>query len=202
MLPTTTQGISMVRIGNSQGNFSVIAIIAMISCVLLLYLVHAITPLLSYKRQVVAANIKTNLVLAMENIKTTLNNTQAIKTIVNLPENAPIKCIAQATCTYNMSPQTLKVVGLDGTLLSDGSSVGIDHTGQPCSTTSGESKCLFTIVVRWRPLCPADGSVCVNPPVEITSETSFSGGLMKFVLNFNNVNFKFRLTGLAAQITP
>lgn len=190
----------MAGIKNIRGNFSVTAIIATLSFVLFCYLVNAITPLLTYKNQVVASNIKANLTLSMENVKTTLNNSEALRTIVNLPENAAIKCVAQATCTYDMAPQPLKVVGLDGTLLSDGSAVGIDSTGQPCSTTSGEGKCLFTIRVKWRALCPADGTACVNPPVEITSETSYSGNIMKFVLNFKNLNFKVHLSNLAAMI--
>lgn len=190
----------MAGINNNRGNFAVTALIAILSAVLFLYLVNAITPLLTYKRQVVASNIKTNLLLSMDNIKTTLNNSEAMKTIVNLPENAPMKCLKDSTCTYNMAPQTMKVVSLDGVGLSYGNTIGIDSTGQPCSATLGESRCLFTIVIKWRPLCPSDGTACLNPPVEITSETAFSGALMKFVLNFKNVDFKIRVSNLGTMI--
>jgi len=190
----------MVRVKNNRGDVTVSAVIAILSCALFFYLIQTITPLLTYKAQVINASTKANLMLSMENIRTTLNNTEALKTIVNLPENIAMKCLATATCTYNMAPQNLKVIGLDGTSLSDGTNVGVDRSGQPCSTVTEGPRCVFTIQIQWQPLCPADGSPCINPQVEISSQSSFTGTNLKFPLNFNNIDFKIRKADLGLLI--
>lgn len=190
----------MARIGNTKGNTALILVIFVLANALFFYLINAFTPLLNYKKQVIASNTKTNLVVSMENLKTTLKNTEALKAIVNLPENAAMKCLATNTCNSNMQLQPLKVVALDGTVMVDGDTMGIDRMGQVCSVLTDTGRCLFQVTIKWRPLCPTDGSPCMNANTEFVSELKRTTIELSSPLNLDKLEFTMRSSNLGALI--
>ncbi|WP_413290935.1 hypothetical protein [Bdellovibrio sp. HCB337] len=185
---------------NQRGSGYLLMLISIMSIGLITYLINLVTPMLKYKEQIARDVLRDQVELVMMNLQANVENTQVLEASVNLTENQAIRCVANATCTATEQFLPLRLVNLEKAVISDGDSVGVDSQGQTCNVNLANPLCLVVLKISWRPLCPQDGSPCVNPSVEIQGRAEFSQFILAPPINLQKINFKRTVSNLSLLI--